>query len=63
MNIRECQIDYLQWVLSIGSERSGMITVENTTVKSYITDNQDVFYLDSNSDMEKLYRLYELDNE
>jgi len=63
MNIRDCQIDFLRWVLEIGKERSGMIIVENTKVKSYIKDEQDVFYLDSNSDMKKLYQLYEMDNE
>ena len=63
MNLRDCQIDFLRWVLEIGKERSGMIIVENTKVKSYIKDDQDVFYLDSNSDMKKLYQLYEMDNE
>ena len=64
MNIKDCQIDFLRWVLqNCKNSPYGAIVLKNVNVKNLFEDTQDMFYLDSNSDMKKLYAYYEKDNE
>ena len=63
MNMRDCQIGFLRWVLQ-NCENSpyDVVVIENVKVKKLFEDPQYIFYLDSNSDMKKLYAYYEKDN-
>jgi len=67
MNIKDCQIDFLRWVLqNCKNSPYDVVALENVKVKNLFPNDsvkQDLFYLDSNSDMEKLYKYYEKDNE
>ena len=64
MNIKDCQIDFLRWVLqNCKNSPYDAVVIENIKVKNLFEDTQDMFYLDSNSDMEKLYAYYEKDSE
>ena len=56
------QIDFTRWVLqTCSTDIVDAITLENIQAKKLCKDNQTVFYLDSNSDMIKLYSIYKED--
>lgn len=62
MSIKDCQIDFLRWVLSnCKNSLEYAVVLENIQVKKLLDDPQDVFYLDSDNDMNKLYTYYEKD--
>lgn len=53
------QIDYARWVLqNCTTGIVDAVTLENIQAKKLCKDNQTVFYLDSDSDMNKLYSIY-----
>lgn len=60
MNIKDCQIDFLRWVLqNCKNSPYDVVVLENVDVKKLFEDTQDMFYLDSDRDMQKLYAYYE----
>jgi len=64
MDIKDLQIDFLRWVLeNCKNSPFDALVVENIKVKKMLPDNQDMLYLDSDSDMNTLYELYKKDSE
>ena len=67
MGIKDCQIDFLRWVLqNCKNSPYDVVALENIRVKNLFpndSDEQDLFYLDSKTDMYKLYSYYEKDTE
>ena len=64
MDVKDCQIDFLRWILqNCKNSPDDVIVIENVQVKNLFEDTQDMFYLDSNSDMKKLYAYYDKDSE
>ena len=62
MDTKDSQIDFLRWVLqNCSTSLWDSVVLENVQVKKLYESTQDIFYIDSNSDMKKLYDYYKKD--